>query len=320
MLTAVGRVVERADRLQQRHGVLGFAYAVVRKYADDGGGREAALITYYGFLSIFPALLLGVTAVSRTLADRPDLRHALIGAIVPPALQSTVENAAAAMPSSRGALAAGLIGLLLAGAGVVSGAYRTLNHLAAVRYRLRAGVVSRSVRVFIGLILIVTAAIGVGGLTVVTAALPGLPWASRAVATLGSCLVAFAVLLLVARLLLDRPAPFHALWPAAAPGAVAVTLTLNLGAVVLPGMVRRAGPIYGGFATVTGMFAMLYLLSVALVYAAEIAAVRNAGLWPRALDRTHPTAADARALALLAREQERIECARVESCLLRRPR
>jgi hypothetical protein len=48
------------------------------------------------------------------------------------------------------------------------------------------------------------------------------------------------------------------------------------------------------------------------VYAAEIAAVRYARLWPRALDLNHPTAADARALTLLAREQERIPSARVE--------
>ena len=38
----VGRVIAWADRLQRRHGVLGFAYAVVKKYSDDEGGREAA--------------------------------------------------------------------------------------------------------------------------------------------------------------------------------------------------------------------------------------------------------------------------------------
>jgi len=74
----------------------------------------------------------------------------------------------------------------------------------------------------------------------------------------------------------------------------------------------KAGPVYGSFATVAGMFALLYLVGQALVYAAEAAAVRYARLWPRALDLTRPTAADARALALLAREQERIPAARVE--------
>ena len=74
----------------------------------------------------------------------------------------------------------------------------------------------------------------------------------------------------------------------------------------------KAGPVYGSFATVAGMFALLYLVSQALVYAAEVAAVRYARLWPRALDLNRPTAADVRALALLAREQERIPAARVD--------
>ena len=59
-------------------------------------------------------------------------------------------------------------------------------------------------------------------------------------------------------------------------------------------------------------FALLYLVGQALVYAAEVAAVRYAWLWPRALDLTRPTAADARTLTLLAREQERIPAARVD--------
>jgi membrane protein len=76
--------------------------------------------------------------------------------------------------------------------------------------------------------------------------------------------------------------------------------------------VSKAGPVYGSFATVAGMFTLLYLVSQALVYSAEVAAVRYAGLWPRALDLNRPTAADTRALALLAREQERIPAARIE--------
>ena len=64
----VNRIIAWADRVQRRHGLLGFPYAVIKKYGDDDGGREAALITYYGFLSIFPLLLLGVAILSRVLA------------------------------------------------------------------------------------------------------------------------------------------------------------------------------------------------------------------------------------------------------------
>ena len=74
-LTArVNGIIAWADRVQRQHGLLGFPYAVIKKYGDDDGGREAALITYYGFLSIFPLLLLGVAVLSRVLAGDPRLR------------------------------------------------------------------------------------------------------------------------------------------------------------------------------------------------------------------------------------------------------
>jgi membrane protein len=128
---------------------------------------------------------------------------------------------------------------------------------------------------------------------------------------LGSALIVFVMLWLSARLLLVRPAPFRAVWPGAVLGAAVVTVVLTVGTPLLARLVTKAGPVYGSFATVAGMFALLYLVGQALVYAAEVAAVRYARLWPRAVDLNRPTEADARALALLAREQERIPAARV---------
>jgi membrane protein len=305
------RIFAWADRVQRRHGVLGFPYAVIKKYGDDDGGREAALMTYYGFLSIFPLLLLGVAVLSRVLADNPELRQRLITAIVPAALRSTVETSLTALPTSTVPFVVGLIGLLFSGTGVVFSASQTLNNVAAVPRRLRAGFWSRYLRVFGMLAALLLGALAVGALTVVVTALPGVPGAERAAAVLGSAVVIFAVLLFGAKVLLARPAPVRALWPAAVVGAAAVTLALNLGAPLLARLVSKAGAVYGSFATVAGMFALLYLVNQALVYAAEVAAVRYAGLWPRALDVNRPTAADVRVMTLLAREQERIPAARV---------
>jgi membrane protein len=306
------RVTAWADRLQRRHGVLGFPYAVVKKYGDDAGGREAALITYYGFLSIFPLLLLGVAVLSRVLADNPDLRQRLVTAVVPQALRSTVEHSVTTLPTSTIPFIVGLIGLLFSGTGVVFSAYQTLNHVAGVPYRLRAGFASRYIRVLVMLATLLLGGLAVGALTVVVTALPGIPAVERAAAVLGSALVVFSVLLLGARVLLSRPAPVRALWPGAIVGAAAVTVVLNVGPPLLARLITKAGPVYGSFATVAAMFALLYLVSQALVYGAEVAAVRHARLWPRALDLSRPTAADARALVLLACEQERIPAARIE--------
>src|SRR4051794_29093091 len=118
-LTALAnRVFAWADAVQRRHGALGFPYAVIKKYGDDDGGREAALITYYGFLSIFPLLLLGVAILSRVLVANPDLRQRLLSAIVPPGLQPPVRPPPTPVPSPPPPPLPGLIGPLFARTGV----------------------------------------------------------------------------------------------------------------------------------------------------------------------------------------------------------
>ncbi len=56
-------LVAAVDGYQQRHRWVGFPLAVVYKFVDDQGGYLAALLTYYGFLSLFPLLLLLVTVL-----------------------------------------------------------------------------------------------------------------------------------------------------------------------------------------------------------------------------------------------------------------
>jgi uncharacterized BrkB/YihY/UPF0761 family membrane protein len=60
-------LTERLDRYQRRHPGAGFPLAVVYKFVDDDGYFHAALLTYYGFLAIFPLLLLSSTVLGLVL-------------------------------------------------------------------------------------------------------------------------------------------------------------------------------------------------------------------------------------------------------------
>ncbi len=51
-------VTERLDRFQRKQTWAAFPLAVAYKYFDDFGVYLAALLTYYGFVSLFPLLLL----------------------------------------------------------------------------------------------------------------------------------------------------------------------------------------------------------------------------------------------------------------------
>ena len=66
------------DRFQQRHRWLGFPLAVLQKYADDQGGYLAATITYYGFFSVFPLLLVLTTVLGFVLQSHPHLEQSIV--------------------------------------------------------------------------------------------------------------------------------------------------------------------------------------------------------------------------------------------------
>jgi uncharacterized BrkB/YihY/UPF0761 family membrane protein len=306
------RVRDWADRLQQRYVVLGFPIAVVKKYGDDGGARHAAMFTYYAFLSLFPALLLVVVALTRVLQGNDELRTEWIEAIVPKEFQATVENALNALPTEGLPLAIAVVALLFSALGVVFSAYHTLNAVANVPHRLRHPFVPRYLRIVAMLLLLLVGAIGLGALTVLTGALPDLPGLSRLSLFLGSALLVFVLLWAAVELLLPHRARFAIVWPAATIGALAIAGLLSLGAVLLPRLVARSGAVYGSFASIVGTFTLLLIVGQALIFAAEIAVVRRRRLWPRGLDQLAPTDADRRALALVAREQERTRIERID--------
>jgi len=59
----IRRLVQALDDFQQRRRWLAFPVAVVKKYGEDQAGQKAALLAYYGFLSLFPLLLVAVTVL-----------------------------------------------------------------------------------------------------------------------------------------------------------------------------------------------------------------------------------------------------------------
>ena len=72
------RVVDGADRAQQRWSVLGYPLGVVYKYFDDQGPYLAAILTYYAFIAIFPILLIASSVLGFVLQGNPELQAELL--------------------------------------------------------------------------------------------------------------------------------------------------------------------------------------------------------------------------------------------------
>ena len=56
-------LIGKLDDYQRRHPWLGFPFAVVKKFGDDEAGKQAALMAYYAFFSLFPLMLVMVTVL-----------------------------------------------------------------------------------------------------------------------------------------------------------------------------------------------------------------------------------------------------------------
>src|SRR6185437_14488306 len=72
------RSLTRLNHLQQQHKVLGFPYAVIKKFGDDEAAYEGALITYYGFLSLFPLLLVITSVLQLVARHNPAFRDRVV--------------------------------------------------------------------------------------------------------------------------------------------------------------------------------------------------------------------------------------------------
>ena len=76
-----GDLVRRVDELQRRRRVIGFSFAVAKRYGEDHGGWLGSLIAYYGFFSLYPLLVVFVTIATWMFKDRPEALQRVLEAL-----------------------------------------------------------------------------------------------------------------------------------------------------------------------------------------------------------------------------------------------
>src|SRR5579884_1153085 len=111
-------MLDKIDAFQQRHAVLALPLAVVKKFSDDGAGRLAALIAYYGFFALFPLLLLFTTILGFILQGNASLQTSITNSALKSFPIVGKQIGAHALTGSGVALAVGIVGTLLSGLGV----------------------------------------------------------------------------------------------------------------------------------------------------------------------------------------------------------
>ena len=296
MFEWVERLLRAADRFQQRHAVLAIPVAVVKKFGDDQAGKHAALLAYYGFLSLFPLLLVFVTLLANALDDNPQLQQQVIDAAIAqfPVLGPQIQGSIRVIQGSGIGLVVGILGTLWGGLGITQSAQDAMNAVWSIPRRNRPNFWLRLVRSLVSLVVVAAAVLVAAALT----QLGLLPFT-------GSLLLNLLLLILLFQVLTGRRVPWRQLLPGAALAAAGWSLLQTLGVYVLDRQLAQANLIYGVFAVVIVLLSWLYLSAQLLLYAAELNVVLARRLWPRGLIQPPLTEPDRRVLAALAEAEAR---------------
>ena len=296
------------DRFQQRHTSLGFPLAVFQKYSDDQASYLAATITYYGFFSLFPLLLVLTTSLGFLLRGHHHLQQSIVDSALGqfPVIGRELQHGS--LHGNSLALGLGLAAALWAGMGVFLASENAMNQLWGVPLRRRPNAIKSRGRSLLLLLVL-------GGGTLAASVLAGLGTVGThygLVWKVGSLVLSTALnigLFWVAfRVLTASGVTWRQLRGGAIGAGILYELLQSLGGYYVGHTLKHASDLYGTFGLVIGLLSWIYLAAHITLLAAEANVVASRNLWPRSfsvLIEQPATSADLRALTQRTRVGER---------------
>jgi membrane protein len=289
-MNPVERVVRGFDAWQQRHPVVAFPIAVVKKFGDDQAGNLVSLLAYYAFVATFPLLLVLTAILGAVLRDHPRLQNQLLNSAFAefPIIGSQIHQqlGVATFGHTSLSLTIGILGALYGARGFANALQNTLNTLWAVPMVDRPGFPSNYLRTFVallllGLIVVVTGASSTAAATAASWGFGALP--ARALSLVVGTVLGFCFFTALFRAAAANRVPTRAMLPSAAISALGWQLLLMAAGVIVAHELRHAQAIAGFFGVVLGLLAWLALQATVIVYAVEVDVVRVKHLWPRSI-------------------------------------
>jgi uncharacterized BrkB/YihY/UPF0761 family membrane protein len=302
-------LTERLDRFQRKHPWAAFPLAVAYKYFDDFGAYLAALLTYYGFVSLFPLLLLLSTILGFVLSGDQRLQHEVLTSALH---QFPVIGGDLGRPKRLGGgtvgLVVGIAGSLYGGLGVAQVFQYATNTVWGVPRNNRPNPFKARGRSVLLLATAGLAVLGTTALSILGGGAGALGTAGRSLTLAASVVVNIAMAIFAFRFAPARRLSVRDVVPGAIAAAVIWQLLQSFGVIYVRHVIEHASATNAVFALVLGLLAFLYITATAVLLCVEINVVRVNRLHPRSLltpftDNVTLTTGDRRAYSRQAKAQ-----------------
>ncbi len=309
-----GELLDGIDRWQQRRPLPAFVVALAIRYREDRGRQYGALLSYYGFVSLFPLLLAVVTVLGIILEGDPTRRERILDTVYDtiPVVGEQLRKDPASLSTNGVVLIVGLLVSIWSGLAVVRVAQDALNLQWAVPRSNRPHFVTRQLRALAAFAIVGLGILGATAATSVAAFLPDLALSGRLLGAASAIALNVVVLTLSYRILIQAQMAWRALLPGGVAGGVALWAVQLVGGTYVTRVIAGASDVYGGFASMFGLLVWIALLARVILLANEISVVGAKRLWPRALRPSNATAADRRAIEESAQRVLRYSGTRVQ--------
>lgn len=288
-------IIQKLDSFQRRHLLSAFIFAVIKKYGDDEAGHQAALLTYYAFLSLFPLILVLTTLIEYIPVSHTELQQSIISGTTNyfPILGDQLSAHINTLQKNGAALVAGLLFTLYGARGVADAFRNSIQNLWKVPKDQRDGFPKSTLK-SLGIIVIAGIGFVIASVSIALAGATGHGWLFHALTILINLIVWYVLFVLLIGISLSRPAPFSETNAAAVTAAIGLVIVQLAGGYLLKRELHNLDALYTYFALSLGLLFWLYLQVQVLFYALETASVRTERLWPRSLSGHYLTAADRR--------------------------
>lgn len=283
---------DRAMRLRGRHVTIDVFVDTLDGWRRHISGRNASVLAFFGFLSIFPLLLAATTILGFLLEGNEDLQQRIIdGALADiPVLGQQLEADPTSLDGNWWALIIGLGGALWSATKAFVALQRAQDDIWEVDIDHRDAMPKQRGKALLGMLFIGAAQVGgVVITTLVNAA--GLPVGGRIALLAATVAINISVLAAMFRYLTAAEPTWRDVWPGAVIAGLLYSALQYFGTGIVRSITDNASDTYGQFALVLGLVTWLSLLSISSLMSAEF----NAALVRRrdgSLDRLQPADTD----------------------------
>ncbi len=256
-------------KFRQRWRPIDFVFSGIDGFVRHKTGRHAALLAHYGFLSVFPLLVVLTTILGFVLEGRPDLRGKIVDSALAnvPIVGQTIGTDPNSLKGSVVVLVVGLATTLWAGTKAFVAAQNGMNDIWDIPDDDRPNIAKARGRALLAIGIVGVSQIGSGILSGIIG-VSGVSWPARILLALATIAINIGVLMAAYQVLTARRLHRMQLLPGAIGAGLGFSFLQVITGTVVTRAINQATPVYGSFAAVIallswlGLHAMVSLLGV----------------------------------------------------------